>query len=91
MTMHHTPDKTISIQVKMCVCQIDSHISKKKNISFHLSEYNKIKGKRRIINIWNIHQLSYQFKNCFSKTLSRYICSVSKEKTSTNHYKLIHL
>lgn len=91
MTMHDTPDKTISIQVKMFVCQIDSHISKKKIISFHLSEYDKIKGKRRIINIWNIHQLSYQFKNCFSKTVSRYICSVSKEKTSTNHYKLIHL
>lgn len=71
MTMHHTPDKTISIQVKMCVCQIDSHISKKK--LFHLSEYNKIKGKRRIINIWNIDQISYHFKNCFSKTLSRYI------------------
>lgn len=80
MTMHHTPDKTISIQVKMCVCVKLTVTFQKIFISFHLSEYNKIKRKRRIINIWNIHQLSYQFKNCFSKTVSRYICSVSKEK-----------
>lgn len=65
MTMHHTPDKTISIEVKMCVCQIDtSHISKKKLFHFIFQNIIKSKGKEdTVINIWNIHQLSYQFKN----------------------------